>query len=73
MTGTGALMVDPKVLDKIDHPYFKDVFESIVLNEENHRQLLITIKNILRRKQPAKDNTPVMRYLNPDAWNKPPV
>jgi hypothetical protein len=27
ITGTGALMVNPKVLDKISHPYFKDVYE----------------------------------------------
>jgi hypothetical protein len=28
MTGTGALMVDVKVLDKLEHPYFKDVFDN---------------------------------------------
>jgi hypothetical protein len=27
MTGTGALMVDPKILDKLSVPYFKDVFD----------------------------------------------
>jgi GT2 family glycosyltransferase len=28
MTGTGALMVDPNILDKIELPYFKDVYDS---------------------------------------------
>ena len=28
MTGTGALMVDPNILNKIELPYFKDVFDS---------------------------------------------
>ena len=27
MTGTGALMVDPKILEKIEVPYFKDVYD----------------------------------------------
>ena len=35
MTGTGALMVDPKILDKLELPYFKDV-----LDEEGARRLI---------------------------------
>jgi len=28
LTGTGSMMLDVKVLDKIKHPYFKDVFDN---------------------------------------------
>jgi hypothetical protein len=34
MTGTGALMIDPKILKDIEKPYFKDVY-----NEDGHRVL----------------------------------
>jgi len=27
MTGTGSLMLDPKILDNLSHPYFMDVFD----------------------------------------------
>ncbi len=58
----------------------KVIFESILKDEERHRELLKTIKGmiressvqqeiILRKEKPArKSGTPEVKYQNPDAW-----
>lgn len=50
-------------LDKI-----KNVFESIIRDEEHHREILATIKDIITEDSVEQDNTPKVKYQNPDAW-----
>ena len=47
----------------------KGIFSSIINDEEHHRELLETVKEILDKKKPKiRDNTPVVKYQNPDSW-----
>ena len=50
-------------LDKI-----KKVFESIIRDEEHHREVLATIKDIINEDSAEKDDAPIVKYVNPDAW-----
>ena len=50
-------------LDKI-----KIVFESIIRDEEHHREILATIKSIISEDLKEQDNTPKVKYQHPDAW-----
>jgi rubrerythrin len=50
-------------LDKI-----KNVFESIIRDEEHHREILATIKDIITEDSVEQDSTPKVKYPNPDAW-----
>ena len=55
-------------LYNIDLEKFKNVFESIIKDEEHHREILGTIKDIIDVKSTEHDNTPKVKYQNPDAW-----
>jgi rubrerythrin len=46
----------------------KKVFESIIRDEEHHREILATIKGILDENSTEQDNTPKVKYQNPDGW-----
>ena len=46
----------------------KNVFESIIRDEEHHREILATIKDIITEDSVEQDNTPKVKYQNPDAW-----
>lgn len=46
----------------------KTVFESIIRDEERHREILSTIKNVISESSMKHDNTPKVKYPNPDAW-----
>jgi len=49
----------------------KTVFMEIVHDEEYHREILMTAKELLERKQEEKAKTaPVVRFQNPDAWSR---
>ena len=50
-------------LDKI-----KNVFEGIIRDEDRHREILATIKDIIEENSEEHDNTPKVKYQNPDAW-----
>ncbi|HVP40401.1 MAG TPA: hypothetical protein VMS95_00400 [Candidatus Krumholzibacteriaceae bacterium] len=48
----------------------KGLFEKIIEEEEHHIELLSTIKEMIAKKPKQEfDNTPTVRYQNPDAWN----
>ena len=56
----------------VDLEDLKSTFEGIIQDEEKHAELLSKIKKILAPKEnKAKDNTPEVRYTNPDAWTRP--
>ena len=50
----------------------ESIFVGIINDEEHHRELLGTIKELLNREEPKKaDNAPVVKYQNPDFWINP--
>ena len=55
-------------LYNIDLDKIKNVFESIIRDEEHHREILATIKDIITEDSVEQDNTPKVKYQNPDAW-----
>ena len=46
----------------------KDIFEGIIRDEERHRELLDTIKGIIGDSSTEEDNTPKVKYQNPNSW-----
>jgi rubrerythrin len=53
----------------VDLQKMAGVFESIVNDEDHHRELLVTIKELFTKNEPkAFDNTPFVKYQNPDSW-----
>jgi rubrerythrin len=51
----------------IDFESLKSIFELVIKDEENHREILTSLEDFLR-KEPSKDTTPVVRYQHPEAW-----
>jgi hypothetical protein len=50
----------------------KAIFLEIVHDEEYHKELLAVVKELLEGKQEKTiDNTPKVRFNNPDAWSRP--
>lgn len=51
----------------------RKIINSIIRDEEHHRELLSTIKRLLSQgKTEDFDNTPMLRFQNPDAWTQTP-
>ena len=49
----------------------KDVFETIIRDEETHLELLAKMKKLLTEQHVKKaDTTPIVKYENPDAWRR---
>jgi rubrerythrin len=49
----------------------KKIFMEIIHDEEHHKEILMTIKELLGKKQEEKEETaPEVRYQNPDAWGR---
>ena len=46
----------------------KNVFVSIIKDEEHHREILVTIKNVIEENLKEHSNTPKVKYQNPDIW-----
>jgi rubrerythrin len=46
----------------------RNIFESIIRDEDHHREILATIKDIIIEDSEEHDNTPKVKYQNPDAW-----
>jgi hypothetical protein len=57
---------------KVDSETLERVFSVIVKDKENHRNLLIDIlyRLSVRKMEKAEDNTPVVKYQNPNKWNE---
>jgi rubrerythrin len=55
----------------VDLEDLKDVFETIIKDEETHQELLAKMKKFLAGQQVKKvDTAPVVRYARPDAWRR---
>ncbi len=46
----------------------KKVFESIIKDEEHHREILADIRDIIVDNTAKSDNTPIVIFQNPDSW-----
>jgi hypothetical protein len=47
----------------------KGIFTGIIDDEEHHREILATIGEFIRKNEDReRDNTPMVRFQNPDAW-----
>lgn len=50
----------------------RKIINSIIRDEDHHRELLSTIKDLLEKSEVSKfDNTPIVKFQNPDAWVQP--
>ena len=54
----------------IDLSSAKSIFINIISDEDRHREILGTIERLVTKEE-AAGNSPILRYQNPDAWNKP--
>ena len=49
----------------------KSIFESIIKDEEHHREILDIIKELFAQKEKKEeDENPMVKYLNPDSWSR---
>ena len=56
----------------VDLESLTNVFDVIIRDEEIHGNLLETIGKIIAGKEkPEEEITPIVKYQNPDAWNRP--
>jgi len=55
-------------LYKVDLASLKSIFEWIIKDEENHREILTSIEELFTSEETAKDTTPIVRYQHPEAW-----
>jgi ArsR family metal-binding transcriptional regulator len=46
----------------------KNVFMSIIKDEEHHREILATIKDGIKENLKEHNSTPKVKYQNPDTW-----
>jgi rubrerythrin len=53
---------------KVDLESLKNIFELIIKDEENHREILDSIQELYVTEEIMKDNTPVVKYQHPEAW-----
>ena len=53
---------------KVDLDGLRDIFELIIKDEENHREILNSIGELFATEQIMKNNTPVVKYQHPEAW-----
>lgn len=49
----------------------KAVFESIIRDEDRHREILATIRDFIVGTSTEQDKTPEVKYQNPDSWIRP--
>jgi rubrerythrin len=78
-----SVLVQPRILQFVvaeisrllpaDLETLKSVFEIIIKDKENHRDILIAIIYYFatRKLEETKDNTPIVRYQNPNGWSRP--
>ncbi len=55
----------------IDLTSTKHLFTKIIQDEDHHRELLETIRNLVVKKEKDNDNSPAVKYQNPDSWSRP--
>ena len=57
----------------VDLKHLQDQFSSIIAEEQEHREILLQIMELSQEKEEKpEDNTPPIKYQNPDAWFQVP-
>ena len=46
----------------------KDIFELIIKDEENHREIMNSIEELYVAEEIMKNNTPVVKYQHLEVW-----
>jgi rubrerythrin len=64
------MMKEINQMYNIDLGSVKGIFMNIIFDEEHHREILETIKQLTTKKEPAS-NAPFVKFQNPDAWRQP--
>ncbi len=55
----------------VDISDLESIFTRIIQEEETHRALIEKVKNLLTKVTEKKSRAPVVKYQQPDSWNKP--
>jgi rubrerythrin len=63
-----AMVNEINQLYHVDLDSVKTVFSHIINDEERHREILEKIKKIVDNAVKVTDNSPAVRYQNPDSW-----
>jgi rubrerythrin len=64
------MMKEINEIYRIDLGSLKRIFTSIINDEEHHREIIATIQDTIKQKREA-DESPLVRYTNPDNWASP--
>ena len=64
------MMKEINQIYNIDLYNVKDIFMSIINDEDHHREILETIKQMIAKQEQAS-NAPFVKFQNPDAWSQP--
>lgn len=57
-----------KQLYNIDFNAVKGIFENIISDENHHREIIATLKELIEPEEKDLDNTPLVKYQSPDQW-----
>jgi hypothetical protein len=52
----------------IDFENVKSIFENIMSDENRHREIIATLKELIEPQEKDLDNTPLVKYQSPDRW-----
>jgi hypothetical protein len=63
------MMTEINQMYNIDLYNVRDIFMNIINDEDRHREILETIKQLTAKKEQAS-NTPFVKFQNPDAWSQ---
>jgi rubrerythrin len=63
------MMKEINQIYNIELTSLRSIFSHIINDEEHHREMLETIKNIIEGHHKA-DKNPEVKYQNPDGWIK---
>jgi len=64
------MMTEINQMYNIDLYNVKDIFTNIINDEDHHREILETIKQLVAKKEQAS-NAPFVKFQNPEAWSRP--
>ena len=63
------MMTEINQMYNIDLYNVRDIFMNIINDEDHHREILETIKQLIAKKEQAS-NAPFVKFQNPDAWSQ---
>jgi hypothetical protein len=52
----------------IDFGDLKSVFENIISDENRHREIIVTLRELIEPEEKDLDNTPLVKFQSPDQW-----